>query len=197
MPVKGGYLFMAGGGAILAYSGLKGKSLSSAFRNLIKGQSPATASKASTEAIQGASGTTSGGGGTGSNSTPVNANLPVNAASIAAYKAYAQVLLTAHGWPGQFAALNNIFNAESGWNNRAYNSGSGALGIAQALGHGTSATSGSMGNQYGGYGTSDAICKAANNGNGYAQIVWGLNYVGEAYGSPNAAWAFHQANGYY
>lgn len=196
MPVKGGYLFMAGGGALLVYSGLKGKSFSSAFRNLIKGQSPATASKANAETIQGATATAGGGGSTG-NGTPVNANLPVTASSVAAYKAYTQVLLTAHGWPGQFGAVNSIFTGESGWNNRAYNQGSGALGIAQALGHGTSATAGTLGNQYGGYGTSDAICKAANNGNGYAQIVWGLNYMGQAYGSPNAAWAFHQANGYY
>jgi Lysozyme like domain len=55
MPLKGGYLFLAGIGGLFAYSGLKGKSLSSALRDVISGQSPANALAAN--------GITSGGGG--------------------------------------------------------------------------------------------------------------------------------------
>jgi cell wall-associated NlpC family hydrolase len=46
MPVKGGYLFLVGAGAIMAYSGVKGKGISSAFRSVLSGQSPATAASA-------------------------------------------------------------------------------------------------------------------------------------------------------
>jgi cell wall-associated NlpC family hydrolase len=43
MPVKPGYLFLAGGGGVLVWSGLKGKSVSSVFRQLAGGDSPANA----------------------------------------------------------------------------------------------------------------------------------------------------------
>jgi hypothetical protein len=191
MPVKGGYLFMAGGGAILVYSGLKNKSLSSTFRHLLSGKSPATAATG-TNTVNGVSSSGNGSGGSTNPAVPA-----ASAASIAAYKTYALVMLTSHGWPGQFAQFNNVVMAESGWNNNASNSGSGAYGIAQALGHGDANTTGSHGNNYGGYGTSDTVSRAANNGNGYAQIIWMCNYIAERYVTPADAWAFHQENGYY
>jgi hypothetical protein len=40
MPVKGGYLFMAGVGGLALYASLKGKSFLSAFRDVLSGQSP-------------------------------------------------------------------------------------------------------------------------------------------------------------
>src|SRR5215831_13559536 len=40
MPVKGGYLLAAGGGAILLWSGFKGKKWSAVLRNIISGRSP-------------------------------------------------------------------------------------------------------------------------------------------------------------
>jgi hypothetical protein len=46
MPLKASYLFLVGGGAIVAYSGFKGKGLGSAIRDVITGQSPANAAKA-------------------------------------------------------------------------------------------------------------------------------------------------------
>lgn len=46
MPVKASYLLLAGGGAILLWSGVKGKSATSVLHNLIGGQSPAQAKEA-------------------------------------------------------------------------------------------------------------------------------------------------------
>jgi peptidoglycan DL-endopeptidase CwlO len=40
MPAKGGYLLVAGGGAILLWSGLRGKSWSVVIRDLVSGQNP-------------------------------------------------------------------------------------------------------------------------------------------------------------
>lgn len=40
MPVKAGYLLLAGGGAVFVWSGIKGKSVSGVFRTLIGGDSP-------------------------------------------------------------------------------------------------------------------------------------------------------------
>jgi cell wall-associated NlpC family hydrolase len=40
MPVKGGYLLAAGGGAILLWSGFKGKNWSSVLRSVVSGKNP-------------------------------------------------------------------------------------------------------------------------------------------------------------
>lgn len=46
MPVKAGYLLLAAGGGVFVWSGLKGKSVSSVFRQLAGGDSPAGAASA-------------------------------------------------------------------------------------------------------------------------------------------------------
>lgn len=46
MPMKAGYLALIGAGAVVAYSGIKGKGIGSAFRATIQGNSPATAKTA-------------------------------------------------------------------------------------------------------------------------------------------------------
>lgn len=43
MPIKGGYLLAAGGGAVLLWSGIRGKKWSDALRMIISGQDPRTA----------------------------------------------------------------------------------------------------------------------------------------------------------
>ena len=43
MPVKAGYLLLAGGGAVFVWSGIKGKSVSGVFRTLIGGDKPSSA----------------------------------------------------------------------------------------------------------------------------------------------------------
>jgi cell wall-associated NlpC family hydrolase len=46
MPAKASYLLLAGGGAVLLYSGIRGKSATGILHNLIGGQSPAQAAEA-------------------------------------------------------------------------------------------------------------------------------------------------------
>ncbi|MGW8764039.1 aggregation-promoting factor C-terminal-like domain-containing protein [Streptomyces sp. NPDC055815] len=82
--------------------------------------------------------------------------------------------------PAQFASFSKIVEHESGWNHTATNSSSGAYGLVQALPGSKMASAGSD------WKTNPAT-----------QIKWGLKYMNERYGSPNAAWAFWQANGWY
>jgi hypothetical protein len=103
------------------------------------------------------------------------------------------------GWGSgaEWQALSNVENAEAGFNPTAENPSSGALGLAQALGHGDANTAGTLGNQYGGYGLTDAQAKAANSGNAADQALWMVNYIKSTYGSPEAAWAHEQADHWY
>ncbi|MFD3943686.1 transglycosylase SLT domain-containing protein, partial [Streptomyces sp. NPDC058579] len=80
----------------------------------------------------------------------------------------------------QYASFSKIVNHESSWNPSATNSSSGAYGLVQALPASKMSSAGSD------WKTNPAT-----------QIKWGLNYMNERYGSPNAAWAFWQANGWY
>lgn len=88
----------------------------------------------------------------------------------------------------QWDSLNKLVMGESGWDPTARNSSSGAFGIAQALGHGTSATNGTMSNMYGGYGLSTTEARAANSGQSGPQIKWLLNYIAATYGTPDHAY---------
>ncbi|MCM6778081.1 transglycosylase SLT domain-containing protein [Nocardia sp. CDC159] len=82
--------------------------------------------------------------------------------------------------PDQFDAFDNIITRESGWNTFAVNPSSGAYGLPQAL----------------------PPHKMASHGldwpyNPVTQIRWAYDYMNKRYGSPNAAWAFWQAHGWY
>jgi hypothetical protein len=80
----------------------------------------------------------------------------------------------------QMPALDALWSRESGWNHLAHNGSSGAYGIPQAL----------PGNK---------MASVANDWetNPATQIRWGLGYISDRYGDPDAAWAFFQANGWY
>jgi pyruvate/2-oxoglutarate dehydrogenase complex dihydrolipoamide acyltransferase (E2) component len=93
----------------------------------------------------------------------------------------AMSMLGSYGWSSsQFSCLNSLWNEESGWNVYATNPTSGAYGIPQALPASKMASAGP-----------DWQTSAAT------QIKWGLSYIQETYGSPCAAWAHEEADGWY
>lgn len=174
-------------GGVILWSGVKGTTLSTTFKGLLSGQAP---SQNQEPILPGAVPTsdTSSTNGTGSQPTPTGTGAVAlkNAAKL-------------YGWDtgSEWQALNNVEMREAGYSTNATNPQSGALGLAQALGHGTSTTGGSLGNEYGGYGLSDAQAKAANSGNAGAQALWMVNYIKATYGDPIGAWQHEQSAGWY
>jgi hypothetical protein len=95
-------------------------------------------------------------------------------------QAIAAQLLAKHGWgASQMPPLINLWNRESGWNPHAANP-SGAYGIPQAL-----------------PGSKMAMAGPNWQSSPTTQIAWGLSYIDGTYGSPGAAWAHSQSNGWY
>ena len=93
----------------------------------------------------------------------------------------AAAMLSQFGWSsGQMSCLEPLWQRESGWQVSAYNAGSGAFGIPQALPGSKMASAGS-----------DWQTSA------YTQIKWGLGYIQQVYGSPCGAWGHEQADGWY
>lgn len=182
MPAKGAYLIIAGGGAILLWSGVRGKSWSQVLRNLIAGNDPSKTALANPiNATQstgtGAAGTLSDTGLTGATGLP-SPGYVGNITNARQAQSYAFSLFSHFGWgASEEQPLVNLWNQESGWDPDAVNPSSGAAGIPQALGHG---------NVFG-LGWANAA----------AQILWGLNYIKQRYGSPSAAWAHEVANNWY
>jgi hypothetical protein len=80
----------------------------------------------------------------------------------------------------QAPCLVNLWNRESGWNERARNPGSGAYGIPQA----------NPGSKMGVYGSDWQT-------NPVTQIKWGLNYIKQRYQTPCGAWSHFQSAGWY
>jgi hypothetical protein len=92
-----------------------------------------------------------------------------------------QILNNKFGYgSSQFDCFNNIIMRESMWRVNATNPSSGAYGIPQALPGSKMASEGSD------WRTNPAT-----------QIIWGIKYMKDRYGSPCAAWSFKSANGWY
>jgi hypothetical protein len=177
MPVKASYLLLTAGGAIVAWSGVKGKGISAVTRDILSGQSPKSAVKAnsisssSDESAYIADVSAATGSG------------PCPAATVARNQALGRVLATGYGWGtgAQWTALDNLWTRESGWCNTIANADSGAYGIAQAL---PPTKYPAAGQQMGG---SDAS----------TQIQWGLAYIQSTYGDPVTAWQHEVSDGWY
>jgi hypothetical protein len=102
---------------------------------------------------------------------------------IAANQALGQQMAAAapYNWSGtQWVALNNVVEAESGWNTTATNASSGAYGIPQSL-----------------PGSKMAAAGTDWKTDPKTQIKWMLLYIMQKYGSPQAAWDHEQAYGWY
>lgn len=191
MPINGVALGALGVGSIFLYSAIKGKSVLASSQAIISGKSPGTvpqttgiAPVAVTDATNPGNSVTTG-GGTAVANTGTNKSILQNTAA-------------GFGWTGaEWSALDWIENAEAGYSATVKNGSSGALGMAQALGHGNANTSGTLGNQYGGFGLSDAQAKLANSGNAAMQALWMCNYIKITYHTPSAAKAFHLSHNYY
>jgi len=103
MPVKGGYLFLAGIGGLAVYASVKGKSFLSAFRDVLSGQSPKDALSANLIA----SGSSSTGPGSVSNSNSIGGALFAGAS--ASEKSFFSAMLTDLGAPVTTANLNTMY----------------------------------------------------------------------------------------
>ena len=96
-------------------------------------------------------------------------------------QAVAYSMVQARGWgDDEFACLVALWSKESGWRVNAYNSGSGAYGIPQAL-----------------PGSKMASAGADWETNPATQIAWGLGYITGRYSTPCGAWAHSQSSGWY
>lgn len=188
-------------GGVMAWSGIENQTIANTLKAVLSGQVPTpgagqqlAVTEGSDESLSAALGTEGGTAGQEVNvTTPGSGNAPAN-------QALGRLMAAGYGWTGQqFTDLVALWNRESGWNAAARNPSSGAFGIAQALGHGTAATKAADGtNEYGpNNGVSVATAKAANGGSAAAQIAWGLAYIKASYGSPTAAEAHENANGWY
>ena len=93
----------------------------------------------------------------------------------------ARRLLHRFGWSKrQFRYLDPLWSRESSWNVRAENLYSGAYGIPQAV----------PGDKMSSAGRHWRTCART-------QILWGLRYIKDRYGSPRAAWSHELATGWY
>ena len=117
---------------------------------------------------------------------PAKAAAPKPAAPVAVddpagAQAYAASKLSSHGWAAdQMQCLKKLWTKESEWRTTATNPSSGAYGVVQSLPAEKMASAG-----------------ADYRTNYRTQIIWGLDYIEERYGSPCAALNFHYANNWY
>lgn len=143
---------------------------------VVAGATPAPGTTGPTGTGQAPGSHTASGRGSGSGAAPP---APVNAGGNVGM---GKLLAAGFGWTGaQWNALFALWQRESGWSNTARNPSSGAYGIAQALPPTKYPFAG----------------QAAGGSSAKAQIGWGLAYIKDRYGSPEAALAHENAVGWY
>jgi hypothetical protein len=175
--INGYALAALGAGVLFFWSGLTGKSVLASLQSVIKGQSPQGNPPVNAPANSGA---------TGDTSSPVSPTGYTGGGSPSQNQTLGKLIASGFGWGSgqQWNDLVSLWDRESGWNNKAQNPSSGAYGIPQALPY-TKMPKAAWPESAGG------SSSAAD------QIMWGLNYIQQRYGSPSAAWAHEQANGWY
>lgn len=184
-------------GGLLVYAAITGKTVLGEVRAVIKGGSPATAK--ATELITGTPGGATGTGDAGGGAGQVTGDAGVGGGS---NQKILQSAAAKHGWGtgAQWQALQGVEMIEAGFSATVLGPETAdgqAIGIAQALGHGTAHTAGTLGNQYGGYGLTDAQAAAANSGDPVWQSIWMCNYIATVYGNPVNALQHEHDYGYY
>jgi hypothetical protein len=205
MPISGLAVAYTTVGGIILWSGIKGETLADTFKGLASGTPPTTDNQEIGTPELGigkgtASATTDSTTASPDSSSAAPGDTSAHSASAAANQAVGKLLAASYGWATgtQWTDLVSLWNQESGWSSTIANTSSGALGIAQALGHSTAGSAGTLGDEYGAeYGLTTANAVAANSGNASQQIRWGLGYIQSRYGSPSAAWAMEESAGYY
>lgn len=96
-------------------------------------------------------------------------------------KTLAKSLVAERGWDGsQFTCLSTLWTRESNWRVTAHNTSSGAYGIPQSL---PGSKMGSVASDW--------------RTNARTQIVWGLGYIENRYGTPCGALSHSHARGWY
>jgi hypothetical protein len=121
------------------------------------------------------------GSSTSGASVPYTGPIPESCNDFSGNRAIGCALMLDAGFKiDQFPCLDKLFKRESGWNQRASNSSSGAYGIPQAL-------PGSKMAKFG----SDWKTNAAT------QIKWGLDYIEGRYNTPCGAWSHSESTGWY
>lgn len=96
-------------------------------------------------------------------------------------QAIAFQLVAERGWDqNEYSCLVALWDRESGWNVYAHNTSSGAYGIPQAL-------------------PGDKMAAVAGDWatNPTTQILWGLAYISDSYGTPCGAWGHSESAGWY
>lgn len=167
-------------GGVFVYSGLSGYSVLKAVQNVLVGQPPKAGQSAALLATGGGGSGNSGGSGAQGGSR--SANLKIGKRVAAEF-----------GWGSgaEWSALVSLWDSESGWNNKIWNTtascapGCYAYGIAQACSHGEHKDTG-HGRLVGPYPSGNAGNPSEYGGtsNAEAQIRWGLDYIKTNYQSP-------------
>lgn len=181
MPLKPSYLLLTGAGAIVAYSGLKGKGIGATTREVIAGHNPQQTATLASVQITGTDATAAAATGTGA-TAPTG---PTATGNAKVNQAIARTLALARGWGigNEWQSLVDLWNQESGWNQYAYNP-SGATGIPQSL----PATKMPLGAR---------LPSQGGRASALLQIIWGLKYIADTYGRPSVAWQHEVANNWY
>lgn len=176
------------GGTVLAYSAIKGTTITKTLGYLLSGKTvPTTASVTATEGQPDSSNP----GTRGDQSFHANQSI-------------GKLLAAPYGWStgNEWSDLVALWNRESGWNSKIANPQSGAFGIAQALGHGGANTAAQTSVEYPDGSiqlttVNEYPSELANSGDPTAQINWGLEYIKSTYGDPINAWAHETSQGWY